>query len=68
MEALEKKEQQLWEKSRQKRVGAWRAWAGGSGSKGPKMPKIKEERRTDGKSGYNEHKDTLGEEYKKEWR
>ena len=70
MEALQKKEQKMWEKSRQKRVNGWRAWAGGSSSKTiSKIPnKVKEERRKDGTSGYNEAKDERGESYKKEWR
>ena len=57
----------MWEKSRQKRVNGWRAWEGKGGHKS-KMPKLKEERRADGSSGYNEGKDGQGESYKKAWR
>lgn len=67
MEALKKKEEKMWEKSRQKRVNGWRAWDG-KGVKVSKMPKVKEERRKDGGSGYNEGKDEKGESYKKDWR
>ena len=51
------------------------ATAGGFGGRGSssktisKIPnKVKEERRKDGTSGYNEAKDERGESYKKEWR
>ena len=43
LEALKKKEEKMWEKSRQKRVNGWRAWESGGGHKS-KMPKTKEER------------------------
>lgn len=68
MEALQKREQKMWEKSRQKRVQGWRSWDAQGGGKHPKMPKVKEERRTDGTSGYNAANDEKGEEYKKAWR
>jgi len=67
MDALKKREEKMWEKSRQKRVQGWRSWVNGDGDKGPKRPKLKEERRPDG-SGYNSYWDERGEEYKKEWR
>jgi len=68
MEALAKREQKMWEKSRQKRVAGWRSWSG-QGTKASKIPnKVKEERRADGTSGYNEQNDERGEDYKKEWR
>jgi len=67
MEALKKREEKMWEKSRQKRVAGWRAWENKGGGAVPKRPKVKEERRPDG-TGYNTHWDERGEEYKKEWR
>ena len=66
LEALRKKEEKLWEKSRQKRVHGWRAWEKAGGHKS-KIPKMKEERRSDG-SGYNSYWDDKGDHYKKEWR
>lgn len=66
MEALKKKEEKLWEKTRQKRVNSWRAWSNGSGQPKAKMPKNKEEQRSGG--GYNQHNNDHGMEYKKEWR
>lgn len=67
MEALQKKEAQMWEKSRQKRVNGWRAW-NGAGKTISKIPnKVKEERRGDG-SGYNSYWDTKGQDYRKDWR
>ena len=42
MEALKKREEKMWEKSRQKRVNGWRNWVNGDGDKGPKRPKLKE--------------------------
>jgi DnaJ family protein C protein 8 len=65
MEALKKREEKLWEKSRQKRVNGWRAWAG-STEKGPKRPKIKEEQREGG--SYNEFNEKKGDGFKKDWR
>ena len=67
MDALKKQEEKMWEKSRQKRVNGWRHWENAGGHKS-KMPKIKEERRADGASGYNEHNAERGDDYKKEWR
>ena len=67
LDALKKKEEKMWEKSRQKRVNGWRAWENGGGHKS-KMPKLKEERRTDGSSGYNAANDERGDSYKKDWR
>ena len=67
MEALQKREQKMWEKSRQKRVNGWRAWESAGGGSRPKIPKVKEERKSDG-SGYNSHWDNKGEHYKKDWR
>jgi len=66
LEALKKKEEKMWEKSRQKRVNGWRSWEQGGGHKS-KMPKVKEERRADG-SGYNSYWDDKGADYKKDWR
>ena len=40
MEALAKREQKMWEKSRQKRVNGWRAWDARGGGKHAKMPKV----------------------------
>lgn len=68
MDALAKKEAEMWEKARQKRVKGWRHWESQGGPKGPKMPKLKEERRADGSSGYNEANDDHGDHYKKDWR
>ena len=45
MEALKKREEKMWEKSRQKRVNGWRNWVNSDADKGPKRPKIKEVRR-----------------------
>jgi len=67
MDALKKREEKMWEKSRQKRVSGWRNWVKSDGDKGPKRPKLKEERRPDG-SGYNSYLDEKGEDYKKDWR
>jgi len=67
MDALQKREQKMWEKSRQKRVNGWRAWESSGGGSKPKIPKLKEERKADG-SGYNAHWDAKGDEYKKDWR
>ena len=67
MEALAKKEQKMWEKSRQKRVQGWRHWESQGGHKS-KIPKLKEERRADGSSGYNQLHDERGDHYKKDWR
>jgi len=67
MEALKKREEKMWEKSRQKRVNGWRSWTASGGGSLPKRPKTKEERRPDG-SGYNSYWDERGEDYKKEWR
>ena len=67
LEALKKKEEKMWEKSRQKRVNGWRAWENSGGHKS-KMPKLKEEKRADGTSGYNAHNAERGDDYKKEWR
>merc|ERR1719217_1876742 len=61
MEALKKKEEALWEKTRQKRVNSWRNWSGNAPKN--KLPKLKEE-----KGLYNAHNDARGEEYKKDWR
>ena len=66
LEALKKKEEKMWEKSRQKRVNGWRAWENAGGHKS-KMPKLKEERRADG-TGYNSYLDEKGDSYKKDWR
>ena len=66
MEALKKKEEKLWEKTRQKRVNSWRAWSQGGGGPKHKMPKVKAEESDRG--GYNAHNNDRGEEYKKEWR
>jgi len=66
MDALAKRDQKMWEKSRQKRVNGWRAWENSGGGKS-KIPKTKEERRPDGK-GYNSYWDDKGMDYKKEWR
>ena len=41
MEALAKREQKMWEKSRQKRVNGWRAWDARGGGKHAKMPKVR---------------------------
>lgn len=67
MEALKKREEKMWEKSRQKRVNGWRQWENSGGFKS-KIPKTKEEKRSDGSSGYNEHNEKAGSSYKKEWR
>jgi len=67
MEALKKREEKMWEKSRQKRVNGWRAWENSGGFKS-KMPKTKEEKRADGSSGYNEKNEKDGASYKKDWR
>jgi len=67
MEALAKREQKMWEKSRQKRVNGWRSWSSTGGGKSKVPNKVKEERRPDG-SGYNSYWDEKGEDYKKEWR
>jgi len=67
LDALKKKEEKMWEKSRQKRVNGWRAWESSGGHK-TKMPKMKEERRADGTSGYNQHNEEQGAGYKKDWR
>jgi len=67
MEALAKREQKMWEKSRQKRVNGWRSWSATGGGKSKIPNKVKEERRTDG-TGYNSYWDEKGEDYKKEWR
>merc|ERR1719198_1571642 len=53
MDALAKREQKMWEKSRQKRINGWRSWETSGGHKS-KIPKTKEERRPDG-SGYNSY-------------
>tara|TARA_B110001452_G_scaffold217035_1_gene188507 strand:+ start:244 stop:1095 length:852 start_codon:yes stop_codon:yes gene_type:complete len=66
MEALKKKEEKLWEKTRQKRVNSWRAWSQGGGGPKHKMPKVKAEEGDRG--GYNAHNNDRGEEYKKDWR
>ena len=68
MDALAKREQKMWEKSRQKRVQGWGAWESSGGGSKSKMPKVKEERRADGASGYNAASDEKGESYKKDWR
>jgi DnaJ family protein C protein 8 len=67
MEALAKREQKMWERSRQKRVNGWRSWSSTGGGKSKIPNKVKEERRPDG-SGYNSYWDDKGEDYKKEWR
>jgi len=67
MDALAKREQKMWEKSRQKRINGWRSWESSGGHKS-KIPKTKEEKRADGSSGYNAHADSKGEDYKKDWR
>ena len=63
MEALKKKEEALWEKTRQKRVNSWRNWSNGGGGSKSKMPKVKEEKGT-----YNAANAAKGEDYKKDWR
>jgi|TARA_B100000524_G_scaffold73185_1_gene33611 DnaJ family protein C protein 8 len=68
MDALAKREQKMWEKSRQKRVNGWRAWANTGGNKSKIPSRVKEERRADGKSGYNAANDEKGDSYKKDWR
>eukprot|EP00316_Scyphosphaera_apsteinii_P005704 CAMPEP_0119304514 /NCGR_PEP_ID=MMETSP1333-20130426/5722_1 /TAXON_ID=418940 /ORGANISM="Scyphosphaera apsteinii, Strain RCC1455" /LENGTH=272 /DNA_ID=CAMNT_0007307413 /DNA_START=29 /DNA_END=847 /DNA_ORIENTATION=- len=67
MEALAKREQRMWEKSRQKRVNGWRSWSGSGGGKSKIPNKVKEERRADG-TGYNTYNDEQGKEYMKDWR
>eukprot|EP00310_Coccolithus_braarudii_P014903 CAMPEP_0183351154 /NCGR_PEP_ID=MMETSP0164_2-20130417/23395_1 /TAXON_ID=221442 /ORGANISM="Coccolithus pelagicus ssp braarudi, Strain PLY182g" /LENGTH=272 /DNA_ID=CAMNT_0025523265 /DNA_START=34 /DNA_END=852 /DNA_ORIENTATION=- len=67
MEALAKREQKMWEKSRQKRVNGWRSWSSSGGGKSKIPNKVKEERRSDG-TGYNSYLDEKGEDYKKDWR
>lgn len=67
MDALKKQEEKMWEKSRQKRVNGWRHWEAQGGHKS-KIPKTKEEKRTDGSSGYNTNYNDRGESYKKDWR
>jgi len=63
MDALKKKEDALWEKSRQKRVNSWRNWSSSGGGSKSKMPKVKEE-----KGAYNAFNTEKGEGYKKDWR
>ena len=68
MEALQKREEKMWEKSRQKRVQGWRSWSNGAGVVKNKIPRVKEERRADGTSGYNQGNDERGMGYRKDWR
>ena len=68
MEALQKREEKMWEKSRQKRVQGWRSWSNGAGVVKNKIPRVKEERRADGSSGYNQGNDERGMGYRKDWR
>ena len=63
MEALKKKEEALWEKTRQKRVNSWRNWSNGGGGSKSKIPKVKEEKGT-----YNAANAAKGDDYKKDWR
>ena len=66
--ALQKREEKMWEKSRQKRVQGWRSWSNGAGVVKNKIPRVKEERRADGTSGYNQGNDERGMGYRKDWR
>ena len=66
--ALQKREEKMWEKSRQKRVQGWRSWSNGAGVVKNKIPRVKEERRADGSSGYNQGNDERGMGYRKDWR
>ena len=68
IEALQKREEKMWEKSRQKRVQGWRSWSNGAGVVKNKIPRVKEERRADGTSGYNQGNDDRGMGYRKDWR
>merc|ERR1711892_1121020 len=56
MDALKKKEDALWEKSRQKRVNSWRNWSSSGGGSKSKMPKVKEE-----KGAFNAHNAEKGQ-------
>ena len=42
LQALKKKEDALWEKTRQKRVNSWRNWSSSGGGSKSKMPKVSE--------------------------
>ena len=66
--SVKKHEEKMWEKSRQKRVQGWRSWSNGAGVVKNKIPRVKEERRADGSSGYNQGNDERGMGYRKDWR